>query len=253
MIKKILHILYQPYKWLVLLPFFVLVTIGLSFIALSTMAVFGPKPGALCGVVWARLNAWMTPVWVSVRGRENVNPQQSYVIVSNHQSIYDIYLFYGWMGVDFKWVMKQEIRKIPFIGISCDRIGNIYIDRSNTEAALKSLNMAKEKIKDGTSVMFFAEGTRSKTGEIGPFKKGAFMFARDLNISILPVTVSGTFKIMPPHTMNVFPGHAKMTIHPPVDINAWKDRDISELINYVRDIIVSGYKKDTMDVRNCRS
>ncbi len=72
---------------------------------------------------------------VKVHGRENINPQQSYVIVSNHQSHYDVFVLYGWLGIDFKWVMKQELRKVPGLGIGCEKVGHIFIDRSNTERA----------------------------------------------------------------------------------------------------------------------
>ncbi len=147
--------------------------------------------------------AWVTPMRVSVEGRENLDPKQSYVLVSNHQSQYDIFLLYGWLGVDFKWVMKKELRKVLGIGVACDRLGHIFIDRSNHAAALATLETAKERIVDGTSVIFFPEGTRSRDGQLKKFKKGAFRMAVDLGLPILPLTVTGTRDVLPAGTSDL--------------------------------------------------
>ena len=106
-------------------------------------------------------------------------------------------------------MLKQELRKIPGLGIGCEKVGHIFIDRSNHEKALESINNAKRTIVNGTSVLFFPEGTRSKTGRLGEFKKGAFIFAIDIGVPILPITVVNTGKILPPHTMNLLPGRVK--------------------------------------------
>ena len=88
--------------------------------------------------------------------------KQSYVIVSNHQSQYDILLMYGWLGTDFRWVMKKELRRVPVLGLACEKLGHIYVDRSDSAAAVASLNAARKKLVNGTSVVFFPEGTRSR-------------------------------------------------------------------------------------------
>ena len=206
---------------------------------MACAALAGPKAASLFGVVWARLNSWATPMLVQIRGRGNIDKAQSYVIVSNHQSQYDIFVLYGWLGIDFKWVMKIELRKVPVLGIACEKIGHIFIDRSNTEAALRSLNDAKSKIVNGTSVIFFPEGTRSKDGNLGRFKKGAFKMALDLGIPILPITISGTRSILPTKTIDIFPGRANMTIHPPVDITGYDNGSVKTLMAEVRSVIES--------------
>lgn len=240
--KNLLWYLYQPYKWLIFIPFFILTTTVLGTLVLLLLPVLPPRwVSAICGATWARLNAWATPVWVRVSGRENLNPDQSYVIVANHQSHYDIFLLYGWLGVDFKWVMKQELRKAPMIGIACDRLGHIFVDRSNRPAAIESLETAKSRIRNGTSVFFFPEGTRSRNGELQSFKKGAFRMAVDLGLPVLPVTLTGTRRIMPPDSLDIFPGTARMIIHPPVAIADYHDNDdISELMNLTRRAIQQG-------------
>ena len=124
---------------------------------------------------------------VEVIGRDNLDKSKSYIIVSNHQSQFDIIMIYGWLGVDFKWVMKQELRKVPALGLACERLGHVFINRSIPAAAVASLKAAKKKIKKGTSVFFFPEGTRSKDGTVGVFKKGAFKMAIDIGLPLVPL------------------------------------------------------------------
>lgn len=237
--KRVLWILYQPYKFLVFAPVVILSTLIVAMITLGLAAVVGPRVASKMGVVWSRINAWATPMLVTVRGRENINREISCVVVSNHQSQYDIFVLYGWLGIDFKWVMKQELRNIPGLGIACEKIGHIFIDRSNTQAALNSINAAREKIVNGTSVLFFPEGTRSRSAGMRPFKKGAFKFALDLGLPILPVTIKGTRDILPANTFDLFPGRASMIIHPLVDTSGYSDETLPELSDMVRGIIAS--------------
>ena len=177
---------------------------------------------------------------VQVKGRDNIVKTDSYVIVVNHQSQYDIFVVYGWLGIDFKWVMKQELRKVPGLGIGCEKVGHIFIDRSNHEKALASLHAAKEKIVNGTSVIFFPEGTRSKDGSLGKFKKGAFKMAIDLKLPILPITIIGTKEILPPNSLDLFPGKVMMVIHKPIDTAGYTDDNLDELVELTRQVIASG-------------
>ena len=240
--KRLFNILYQPYKYLIFAPFLLVSTLCFGFLAVVLLFVgFSPRfVSDLCGARWSRLNSRMTPMFVSVQGRENIDPEQSYVIASNHQSHYDVFVLYGWLGVDFKWVMKQELRKITALGVACEKLGHIFIDRSNKQAALDSLNEAKKKITGGTSVLFFPEGTRSETEEMGEFKKGAFRMALDLETPILPITILGTGKVLPPHTTNLLPGRATLIIHPPISIEGYDLEDIEKLMDVTRAVIQVG-------------
>jgi 1-acyl-sn-glycerol-3-phosphate acyltransferase len=177
---------------------------------------------------------------LKVEGKENIIKKQSYVIVSNHQSQFDIFVLYGWLGVDFKWVIKMELRKVPFIGIACERIGHIFIDRSDRAKALAAINAAKKNIVNGTSVIFFPEGTRSIDGSLGPFKKGAFRIAIDLGLPILPITITGTKNILPSNSMDLFPGRARMKIHKSIGIAGFNDTNMQELMDKTHSIIESG-------------
>jgi 1-acyl-sn-glycerol-3-phosphate acyltransferase len=238
--RKVAYVLYQPYKWLVYTPVLIISTLFFGSLAVVLAMTVGPRFASwLCGTSWARLNSYLTPMLVRVRGREHIDPSQSYVLVANHQSHYDVFVLYGWLGIDFKWVMKQELRKVPALGFACEKIGHIYIDRSNHQAALASIEAAKDRIVNGTSVLFFAEGTRSRDGNLGRFKKGAFRMALDLELPILPLTLSGTRKVLPPATRKLFPGVASLTIHEPVTTEGLTEKEIPELMNKVRDIIAS--------------
>ena len=232
--------LYQPYKYLVVMPVLALATTFFATLALVLTLFTSPRTASrLAGVSWARLMAWVTPMRVEVEGRENIDPHQSYVLVSNHQSQYDIFVLYGWLGVDFKWVMKQELRRVLGIGVACERLGHIFIDRSNHAAAVATLEAAKTKIVDGTSVIFFPEGTRSLDGRLLRFKRGAFRMALDLGLPILPLTVSGTRDVLPAGTSDLMPGSARLIIHQPISIEGMTVKDCQELSDRVRDVIAS--------------
>jgi 1-acyl-sn-glycerol-3-phosphate acyltransferase len=236
--KKIRYWLYQPYKYLVFGPVLGLTTAIEGTLTMVLVHFLKPRTvSKIFAVSWARINSFITPMRVQVYGRENIDPRRSYVIVSNHQSHFDIFVLYGWIGVDFKWVMKSSLIHIPFLGPACDKLEHIFIDRSNHAAALASINEAKKRIVDGTSVLFFPEGTRSSDGRLLPFKKGAFKLALDLGLPVLPVTIDGTRHILPKGTIDLLPGRAVMTIHPPVPIDGYGDDNIGDLMDRVRTIV----------------
>ncbi|MFO7750490.1 MAG: lysophospholipid acyltransferase family protein [Desulfobacteraceae bacterium] len=241
-LRQIACFFYLPYKWLVLVPLFVLATTILSVVCVLLSILVSPRTGSkYTGPLWGRLICYLTPVFLRVRGKENIDPDRSYVIVSNHQSHFDIFIVYGWLGIDFKWVMKQSIRSMPGIGIACEKMEHIFIDRTNGKKAIDSINRAGSRIRNGTSVFFFPEGTRSEAGEIAPFKKGAFKLAFALNLPILPVTINGTNRILPKKGFSVLPGKAEMIIHPPIDTAGYKSEEMPDMIQAVRSVITAAH------------
>jgi 1-acyl-sn-glycerol-3-phosphate acyltransferase len=239
-LRKVLILLYQPYKWLFLVPFFIINTLFFGVLAVVLSSLINERIGGYYGgVIWSRFNALLIPMLVSVEGRENISSSTSYIIISNHQSALDIFLVYGWMGIDIKWVMKKELRKIPGIGFGSAKVGHIFLDRSNKRAAVESLAIARKKLVNGTSVVIFPEGTRSSSGIPLPFKRGAFKLAFDLNLPILPVTLINTRKVLPNNSLNIFPGRVKMIIHEPMDIHNFSEKNMSELIAQSREKICS--------------
>ncbi len=237
----ILKIVYFPYKWLVFFPILIVNTIFFGVMAVLFSILFGPKIGSFVGgVIWSRLNAYLTPMFVKVIGKENIEKGQSYVVVPNHQSLYDIFLIYGWLGIDIKWVMKKELRKLPGVGFGSAKVGHIFLDRSNQRAAMESLIEAKKKLVRGTSVVIFPEGTRSSSGQLLPFKRGAFKLAVDLELPILPITINGTRRILPAKSIaKILPGRVSLTIHKTINISDYDDTSIKKLMDDTKEIIES--------------
>ncbi|MCP4678626.1 MAG: 1-acyl-sn-glycerol-3-phosphate acyltransferase [Deltaproteobacteria bacterium] len=236
--KKILIWPYQLYEFLFFIPYLIASTIFFGTIALILAFTISPRAGSLiCGVTWARLLGYLTPIFVNVVGRNNVDMKQSYVVIANHQSQYDILVLYGWLGIDFKWIMKMELRSVPVLGVACEKVGHIFIDRSNRKKAFESLNKAKKTITGGTSVLFFPEGTRSISGELGALKKGAFRMALDLELPILPVSIEGTRNVLPSQSIRAFPGKVKMTIHEPIATDGYDQSNVEELMETARKVL----------------
>lgn len=241
--KTLFWILYQPYKWLFLFPFMIINSLIFGVLAVTLSLIINQKVGSyIGGVIWARINTICTPAIIKVIGKQHINKKQSYIIVANHLSTFDIFSMYGWLGIDFKWVMKHEIRKYPGVGFGSQAVGHIFIDRSSTAKAIKSINNAKEKIKNGTSVIFFPEGTRSKSRMLLPFKKGAFRLAFDLQLPILPVSINGTDQVWPTGTFNIFPGRVNLIIHPPIDITNYNENQLPQLTHLTKETIASARK-----------
>jgi 1-acyl-sn-glycerol-3-phosphate acyltransferase len=210
----------------VVVPILVVSTLilGLSGTILSLIG-FPTFASRHIGGCWARLNAWVSLMRVCVTGSEFLDPNESYVFIANHQSQLDIYAIYGFLGRDIKWVIKQELRSVPILGLVCESMGHIFVDRSNTETALQSINDARERITDGVSIVFFPEGTRSRDGKLLPFKKGAFRFAQQMQLPIVPITIANTNNLLPSGTTNLAAGLATVIIHEPI---ATADVDISD-------------------------
>lgn len=235
--KRLLYILYQPYKWLVYVPFFGLSVLFFGLLTVIITLIFGAKIGNYCGVLWARSNAFFVPIVVDVVNRKLVDKKQSYVVVSNHQSGVDIFILYGWLGIDFKWIMKQELRKVPGLGIACEKLDHIFIDRSSIKKAFQSLKDAENILVNGTSVVVFPEGTRSGKNEMISFKRGAFKIAFDLQLPILPVTIVNSHNIYK-EKWDIVPGKAKLVFHEPIDTKQYLNNE-EGLISLTKSVIAS--------------
>ncbi len=227
---------YQLYKWLIVVPVLLLSTFVIgTLIILFCFVGLARFASRHLAAFWARLNALVMLMPVTIEGQENLRPGQSYVLVANHLSLVDIYLLYGFTGLDIKWVMKQELRRVPVLGYACHMMGHIYVDRSNTESALASIKAAKTLIQDGMCVVFFPEGTRSRTQELRQFKKGAFRMAQDLSVPVVPVSIHNTNRVLPSDTLEWRPGRVKLKFHPPAEIK--QDTDVNELAIVTRALI----------------
>ncbi|MDP4239222.1 MAG: lysophospholipid acyltransferase family protein [Bacteroidota bacterium] len=232
--------LFPFYQWIVVFPILLILTI---LVALATILLSPVFPNTRLSYfparLWARVACKFCFVHVKVVGLENLNPHQSYVLALNHQSLFDIFVVYGWMPCFFKWMIKAEVHRIPFVGQACDAAGHIFINRSNPVSARLSLEKAKARLQNGVSLAIFPEGTRTYSGQMGKFKRGAFRIATDLSLPIVPISLKGGFDRLPRNTLNVTPGLIEMIIHKPIDLNFEHPENGSDLIQQTWDIIHS--------------
>ena len=230
---------YPLYKYLVYIPFLVMWTL-VNFLGVVAVAPFSPRLASRWfGGNWGRGLLWLIPARLRVTAAPGFDPGQSYIIACNHLSLIDIPVLYGWLDLDLKWVMKKEVRRIPMIGGGCALLGHIFLDRSDREAALRTLREFESRMAAGTSVLFFPEGTRSRDGKMREFKMGAFHMAKDLGLPILPVTLEGTDTILPSDGMTLRPGVARMHIHDPISAQQVLSSNPEQLRDLTRDVIAS--------------
>lgn len=184
-------------------------------------AVRGHLSRAVCD---ERLETWASRVVrnaemiLTVRGRENVDPERTYVVMSNHQSHYDVPVLYYVLGPNVRMVAKKELFELPVFGRAIREAGFIEVDRANHEKAIASLDDAREHLAGGTHIWIAPEGTRSPTGDLMPFKKGGFHLALGTEAPVLPITIRGTREILRAKGMLSRPGvEVSVTIHPAIE------------------------------------
>ena len=212
-------ILYRTYQLLVALPLGLLATMVMAITVIIGCTIgdghfWGYYPGHL----WARFILWILLIPVKVEGKENLEKGQSYVFVANHQGAFDIFLIYGYLDRNFKWMMKHQLRKIPFVGYACEKSHQIFVDKRGPKKIKASYDAARLTLQGGTSVTVFPEGARTFTGHMGLFRKGAFALADELQLPVVPLTINGSFDIMPRmrdcHFANWH--RLSLTIHQPI-------------------------------------
>ena len=211
--------IYRLYQLCVAVPVTIIATILTAVVtALGCSICDGHVWGYYPGRWWSKVIARIFLLPVTVEGRENLEKGHSYVFVANHQGMFDIFLIYGYLNRNFKWMMKYQLRKMPFVGFACEKSHQIFVDRRTPSKIKKTINEARETLKDGTSLVVFPEGARSFTGHMGKFKKGAFLLADELQLPVVPLTINGSFNVMPRtkdwHFVTWKP--LKLTIHQPV-------------------------------------
>ena len=243
-INPTLQLLAIIYHIVVFMPIAIIVTIITSISIILILPIAGNAHwGNIPAMIWSRILCTLSLVRVKVQGNENIDPKASYILVANHQSIYDIPLVYGWLNNNFKWIMKKELRRLPVIGKTCELMGHIFIDRSHPMRAKQSLESAKKNLKQGESSIFlFPEGTRTRNGKIQRFKRGAFTIARDLHLPIVPVTIIGAYDALPKGLNYITPGTIQMIIHSPIDTTHLNDENLNEMVDKVKNTIESKLK-----------
>jgi 1-acyl-sn-glycerol-3-phosphate acyltransferase len=149
------------------------------------------------GRLWARVHLRACGIRVAVTGRKNITMKPPCILMCNHQSTLDIFALLSSLDLHFKWMAKKELFSVPFLGWALAAGKNIAVDRDNPRAAIKAMNEAARRIKEGTSVVIFPEGTWGKDGRLLPFKKGGFSLALRMGVPIVPVGIHGTGPLQP--------------------------------------------------------
>jgi 1-acyl-sn-glycerol-3-phosphate acyltransferase len=202
--------------WMLFWIFWATIAIGGSAIVMALFGIRGPVYVRMTRA-WARMALWSSGSDAVLHGVENVVPGQPFVLVANHVSWFDIFAIAARLPVDYHFVAKKELERIPVFGLAWRAAGHISIDRGNRESAARSLRKAGEQMREQNSVVvIFAEGTRSRSGRLLPFKKGAFVLAAETGIPVIPTVVTGSYDIMRPDTFIVRPATIHVYFEPAV-------------------------------------
>ncbi len=191
--------------------------------------------------LWAYTMLGVSFVRTEIKNKEKIQKGTSYIIISNHQSLYDIISLVTTLGIQYRWFIKKEVIKIPIFGYALYASRNIFIDRSNTIRAIESINRGIKRLPKGASIMVFAEGTRSPDGQIHEFKKGGFMVAITHKLPILPVTVNGSRRVLPKGSLVIKPGKIQVVIGCPIDTNGYTTDTVDELIDKTRKVVMENF------------
>jgi 1-acyl-sn-glycerol-3-phosphate acyltransferase len=238
--KQVIFFLYQCIWFPVALTLTILTAVSTTIgCSLGGERIFSYYPG----MYWSKLFCIITLSPVKVIGREKLDKKQSYVFVANHQGAYDIFLIYGYLGQPIKWVMKQSLRKIPLVGKACEAAGFIFVDNSSPKAAARTIQEAEQRLKNGASIAIFPEGSRSKTGKVATFKKGAYQMAMDLKLPIVPVTINGSYEVMPIHSYFIHPHKMELIIHDPIPTDNLVSTNLREAASNIRQLLDESKKE----------
>lgn len=211
--------LYRIYQLLIALPLIAIYTlITCLMVTVGCTLGDGHFWGYYPGKWWAQFIIRILLLPVKVEGRENLVKGQSYVFVANHQGAFDIFLIYGFLSRNFKWMMKRQLRQMPFVGKACESAHHIFVDKRGASKIRETYDRARQTLQGGMSLVVFPEGARSFTGHMGVFKRGAFMLADDIDLPVVPLTINGSFDIMPrTRDMKWVVWHPlRLTIHKPI-------------------------------------
>jgi len=235
---KTLRRLFIQVRFIILIPISILLW-GTGGILLSYFDPGGHRVYNWIGRTWTRIVLVISGVRIAVRGKENLTVNDGpFVVIFNHQSYVDIPVIVQALPFQLRFVAKRELLKVPFFGSTVRKSGHIFIERSNRKDSLKGLREAGNTMRElGVSIVMAPEGTRSTTGDLLPFKKGAFILALEAGFPILPVIIQGTREIMPKGTYTSLGGTARVTVCKPVPTSDYTYAERGLLLEKVKDVM----------------
>lgn len=238
--------IYRVYQWCIATPLMVVITIVIALLACLGSLFSRNRWGHFMGVAWGWTWCTLMCVRVKVHRSPLVKKNASYVFVANHQGAYDIFSTYGFLGYQYKFMMRKGLANIPFMGWACRAVGHIMVDTKTAGGIKETISQAKKKLEGGVSIIVFPEGRRTDTGRMGPFKQGAFKLAVEFDLPLVPVTIDGSYRVMPRSTFNVTPGTINITVHDPIEPGI-DGHDVSRVIDECRRVIQSSLPLEERD------
>jgi 1-acyl-sn-glycerol-3-phosphate acyltransferase len=239
-VKAVKSIALFVYQWIVFMPLFLLITVITALTVMIMAPVFGSRFwGYYPPHYWSRITCWLALCPVKSSGHEKLDPNQSYVFIANHQGAFDIFLVYGFLNQNIKWIQKQSLQKIPLVGYASKKAGHVFVNNSTATARAATIERAKAQITEGVSMVIFPEGARTYTGKMGRFKRGAYHIARDLDLPVVPLTINGPFNVLKRNSRCIRPGRMELVIHDPISTTSLTDEELAGLIDRSREIIHS--------------
>lgn len=238
-VPKWLAVPISIYSWIAAILMTVVISLSSIILVLPFSILFDQGTRRLLhgvAVTWAQILIKSNPLWrLSVEGIENIPPGKKFVIVANHQSLLDILVVLATLPPHFKFMAKQELFNIPFIGWHMALAGYISILRKSQDSGRQAVLKAREWLRKGVSVLMFPEGTRSPDGEIQAFKLGAFKVARDEKVDLLPVVIHGTGDAVPKKSL-ILKKNSRLTvvIGKPVSISNQGDDAVVQVRDQIR-------------------
>lgn len=242
-----MNALYLLYQYVIAFPVMLVVSIFCALGAIVCGTLLGSDKGWWAAKVWGWLFCRVFLLPISVKGGEKLQKGQAYIFVGNHQSMFDIFLMLGFCPHTFRWMMKKELSRIPLIGYACKCCGFITIDRSSRTDIAHTMSQADEVLRHNHSLAMFAEGTRTLTGKLGPFKRGAFKLAIEQQLPIVPLSINGSYEVMPKGRYYVRRYPLRLVIHDPIQPNGTDAAEMDRLRTVTRDAIASALDSQYLD------
>ncbi len=187
---------------------------------------------------WARGLLRAGGMRVEVEGLDNLDPRQAYFFAANHQSLLDVVALYEALPVPLLFIVKEELRRVPFLGWYMSAMGMVYIRRRQQRQSLEAMQLCARRIAEGRSIVIFPEGTRSHDGTLGAFKPGAFIPPIDAGATVVPVAIDGTAAVLPAGGFRVHPGRIRLGVGRPIATAGLERRHRRELARQVREQVM---------------
>ena len=223
-------------------PFYLISLILNTVVLALVIIVISPfdRKGTLAhyiGKLWALLNIYFPGTRLTIKGKEKIEKGRTYIVMSNHQCLLDPWVLIAKLPLQLRWIIKSEVKKMPIFGYALDRMGHIYVDRTNRKNKALSLEIAAQKIQEGASVAIFPEGTRSNDGRLQKFYRGGAIIAIKTGAPILPVTINGSRFTLPKGTLALMPGKIEVIVGDIIDPGMFDEDKKDELLGVVKSSI----------------